>query len=186
MSLAGRTGNFDKSLKVHMYMPMKKSVYSLALVLIVGAWNANAGHGPIDSKAGSKGLPPDLAKYDANGDGVLSAEEKAALKAALDAKRQAFLDKYDTNKDGVLDATERAAAEADRAAAIKAERTADFATLDADGNGKVTLAEFKAANPKAPAARAEALFKRLDADSDGNITLEEYLATPTGKPPGHR
>lgn len=43
-----------------------------------------------------------------------------------------------------MSAEERAAAKADREAEIKAERAAKFATIDKDGDSKVTLAEIQA------------------------------------------
>lgn len=58
-----------------------------------------------------------------------------------------------------------------------------FAKLDADGDGNVTLEEFKK-GPKAQEdpAKAEEIFKKIDANSDGNITLEEFKAH---RPPPH-
>ena len=57
------------------------------------------------------------------------------------AKRQAFkqemLQKFDTNKDGKLDDAERATAHEQ----MLVER---FKKLDTDGNGQISLAEFKA------------------------------------------
>ncbi len=40
-----------------------------------------------------------------------------------------------------------------------------FALMDADGDGTVSLEEFKAAH--------ERIFKSMDADKDGRLTLEE-------------
>jgi Ca2+-binding EF-hand superfamily protein len=82
-----------------------------------------------------------LAKYDTNGDGVLDANEKAAMKQAFVAKRAErkaeMLAKWDTNKDGKLEPTERAAMKA--AFADK-----KFAKLDTNGDGVVSKAEFEA------------------------------------------
>ena len=52
-----------------------------------------------------------------------------------------------------------------------------FKKLDADGNGSVSLEEFKAGprgqrNPE----RAEQVFKKIDADQNGEVTLEEFKA----------
>ena len=57
-----------------------------------------------------------LAKYDDNGDGMIDADEKAAAKEALQAKR---LEKFDTNGDGSIDDDEKAAAKAAAKAAGK-------------------------------------------------------------------
>lgn len=117
-----------------------------------------------------------LARFDANGDGVLSAEERAAAYAAWEARRKALLDKYDTNHDGVLSREERAAAKADWLAQQKAEQTAVFVKLDVSGDGKLSLDEFKAGQTGLSANRVRALFNRLDRDHDTLVSLEEFLA----------
>src|SRR3954468_7133539 len=82
-----------------------------------------------------------MQKYDANKDGSLSDTEKAAMKADFQAKRaemkKEMLAKFDTNKDGKLDETERAAAR-------EARQVETFKKLDTDGNGQISLQEFKA------------------------------------------
>ncbi len=57
-----------------------------------------------------------------------------------------------------------------------------FKKLDANNDGSVSEAEFKA-SPRAqknPAKAAER-FKKLDKDNSGGVTLEEFKA---GRPPG--
>lgn len=82
-----------------------------------------------------------IQKYDTNKDGQLSDQEKAALHADMKAKREQkhkeMLNKFDTNKDGKLDENERKAAQD----AFAEER---FKKLDTDGNGQISLSEFKA------------------------------------------
>jgi hypothetical protein len=79
-------------------------------------------------------------KWDANGDGALSADEKAQKHEAMKAKRvelkQQMLLKFDANKDGKLDQNERTVMQETRA-------TEAFKRLDTDGNGQLSLAEFK-------------------------------------------
>lgn len=139
---------------------------------------------------GGAGLPPKLAEFDKDGDGKLSETERAALRAAIEAKRLEFIAKYDANKDGVLDAAERAKAKADLEAQRAAERTAKFTTIDKDGNGKLTLAELGASLPDLSAERVAAVFKRFDADADGVISLAEFVdpSKPDhpGRPGGRR
>ena len=86
-----------------------------------------------------------LQKFDKNGDGKLDDAERADMKAAFAAKRaehhKEMLAQYDTNKDGKLD-------DAERAAMRDARLTERFKTMDANGDGKLTLDEFKAAAAK--------------------------------------
>ena len=51
-----------------------------------------------------------LKKYDKDGDGKLSGEERKAMQAEMEAKRAAMLEKYDANKHGKLDPEEMKAA----------------------------------------------------------------------------
>lgn len=79
-------------------------------------------------------------KWDKNGDGTISAEEKAQHRAEMKAKREEMrklmLQKFDTNRDGKLD-------DAERQAMHDARMAEAFKRLDADGNGQISFAEFK-------------------------------------------
>ena len=66
-----------------------------------------------------------LRKYDANGDGQLDANERAAMQR----DRAARLKQYDANGDGKLDPTERAKMRADRKAQKRAARAAAGAPI---------------------------------------------------------
>jgi Ca2+-binding EF-hand superfamily protein len=152
-----------------------------ASLALAGGHGAPGGHAAPPARGG---VPPEvLAEFDADGDSVLSDTEKAAWKAAEEAKKAAFIAKYDANGDGVLDATERAAARADEAAARLAEQTEKFNALDTDASGGLSAEEFAAGAPEgADADKVAKQFARLDADSDGTVTLEEFTAKG-GKPP---
>jgi len=106
--------------------PLVKAMPALlALVLMVTPLALRA-----EGEAAKK-LSKNQAKYDADKDGKLSDDEKAAAKAGAKAKaketRDANLQKYDANTDGKLDADEKARKKADEQAerdTRKAERDA--------------------------------------------------------------
>lgn len=56
--------------------------------------------------------------------------------------------------------------------AASAQTAPDYATLDADGDGNVTLAEVKTALPD----RSDDQLIAADADGDGNLSADEYAA----------
>lgn len=82
-----------------------------------------------------------MQKFDANNDGALDDAERAKMKDAFAAKRAARkaarIAQFDANKDGALSPAEHAAMKDERA-------RARFAKLDANGDGKLSLDEFKA------------------------------------------
>lgn len=108
---------------------------------------------------------------DANGDGVISAQE-------FDDAAKARFQRMDANSDGVIDAAELAAIEK-RMEERRAERpdagprpggggAGGWAAMDADKDGKITLAEALAAS--------KARFDNLDANHDGKLSADEQPA----------
>lgn len=76
------------------------------------------------------------------------------------AKR--LFERYDTDKDGVITKAEIAEVQA-----------ADFAAADTNGDGEVSLEEFKAAFLERSNDRMIRAFQRLDRDGDGTVTQAE-------------
>ncbi len=107
------------------------ALLALALTVLPAALHAE--------EATDKKLTKNQQKYDADKDGKLSEEEKAAANEAAKAKaketRESNKEKYDANKDGKIDAEERAKKKADKQAdkeARKAEREANKAAKEAE------------------------------------------------------
>ena len=120
---------------------MKKVFVMLAVICLVLS---------VDAFGGGKQMSPEmrqkmLEKYDADGDGKLSDEERATAKAEMQGKREAMqsqmLEKYDTDGDGKLSDEEKQAAKADR----EAKRAEMLEKYDTDGDGKLNESEREAA-----------------------------------------
>ncbi|WP_421983650.1 EF-hand domain-containing protein [Roseibium sp.] len=77
-------------------------------------------------------------------------------------RAERMFERFDVNKDGVI--TEAEIAEV---------RTTDFTTADADGNGEISLEEFKAQFLDRSGDRMVRAFQFLDTDGDGTVTQEE-------------
>ena len=118
-----------------------KLALMIAAPLVAGAATYAAAQGGAPSRRADV-----IQKFDKNGDGVLDDAERADMKAAFAAKlaahRQAMLDQFDINKDGKLDATERAAMR-------DTKLTERFQAMDSNGDGTLSLGEFKAGAAKA-------------------------------------
>ena len=75
------------------------------------------------------------------GGATIAAAHGHGDKADFAQRKAEILAKYDTNKDGKLDAQERAV--------MREQRTVEaFKKMDTDGNGQISLDEFKAARGK--------------------------------------
>jgi hypothetical protein len=89
-----------------------------------------------------------LEKYDANHNGVLDPEEKAAAKAEWEAHRKEreakMLERFDANHNGVLDPEEKEAAKKELQARREARRAEVLKKYDTDGDGKLSDSEREA------------------------------------------
>jgi hypothetical protein len=112
----------------------------IAAPLVAGATTYAVAQGNGPGAQDAPGRAKMIEKFDKNGDGKLDDTERAQMKAAFEAKRaartQEALAKYDLDKNGQLDKSERAAMRDDKL-------TARFQKMDKNGDGKLTLDEFK-------------------------------------------
>jgi len=69
---------------------------------------------------------------------------------------------YDTNSDGTVDQTE-----------ISAEQKRLFGAVDVDGDGKLSVAEFRRRGRLLMRAGGATLFDMLDANGDQQVTVDE-------------
>ena len=111
---------------------------SLAVVLL-GSLSVAGVSLAMGPGGGGRGMrhPELILKFDANKNGQLEDSEREAMRAEMKKLREEKLAKFDANKDGKLDETERKALREERAAAR-------FKELDKNGNGTLSIEEFKA------------------------------------------
>ena len=128
-----------------------KLALSIAAPLVAGATTyaiANPGGGGEGGHEVGNGRKAMIQKFDKNADGTLDDAERADMKAAFAAKREAhkqqLLAKFDKNGDGTLDDAERAQMKAAFAAERDARLAQRFAAMDKNGDGQLSLDEFKA------------------------------------------
>ena len=99
---------------------MKKFLTILATVMLACGLSAKPER--PEREGGKKGGPPEgrpsreemIKKFDKDGDGKLSDDEKAELRKAMEARRKEFIARFDKDGDGKLNEEERKAAMAAR------------------------------------------------------------------------
>ncbi len=146
---------------------------------------------PAKPCCGKRGERPDfrkvmLEKFDANKDGQLDDSEKAAAKAAFEAKRaemkaafeKKMLEKFDANKDGQLDDSEKAAAKAEFEK-MRAERRGKCGKRGHRGPKRPCCGGRRGHRHMSPEQKAECRAKfmeKFDANKDGQLDDAEKAA----------
>jgi Ca2+-binding EF-hand superfamily protein len=120
-----------------------------------------------------------LEKFDANKDGSLDESERAAAKAAHEAKRAELrakvLERFDADKNGTLDDAENAAIRKGHQERRQAFRAKVLERFDADKDGTLDDAE-RAEAAKARAAKRAEIVAKFDANKDGTLDPTERAA----------
>lgn len=121
--------------------------------------------------------------YDADNSRSLDDEEKANLRADIEArceaKRAIILENFDADGDGTLSDEEKEAARAARRERHQERRQNFVDNVDANDDGHISREEFRAARETRKAnrqARRAALKAQFDADGDGELNDEEKNA----------
>jgi Ca2+-binding EF-hand superfamily protein len=137
-----------------------------------------------------------MARYDDDGDGVLSGIERAELRADVEGRpvlarrvsaerhlRRAVLARlrfvYDENRDGVVDELERALLRDDLHARCEARHVRVLERYDEDGSGDLSEAERQTLIDDVrarAAARRAGILERFDDDGDGRLSDAERAA----------
>ena len=85
-------------------------------------------------------------------------------------------DEGDINNDGFLSREELQTMAVKAAQQVVAKMEQEFASMDADKNGQVSLAEFRTATMAKMAPNPELALQRFDANKDGKVSTAEFRA----------
>ena len=157
---------------------MRQVFAFMAAGLLAGAGAILAGEGGPGHDGWSRGGV--LEKYDANKNGQLDPDEKAAFERDREARREEFVKRFDTDGDGKLSEAEKEAAREQyphmghgRHGAEMHQRMLE--KYDTNKNGQLDPEEKEVARRDREARRAE-MLKRFDADGDGKLSDSEREA----------
>jgi Ca2+-binding EF-hand superfamily protein len=152
---------------------LTQSAIPLTLIISLALSAPVFARGGSEMGRGSEQLAKFIAQYDLNQDGMISAEE-------IQAARAAKFQQADTNNNGVLELLELQADMENRRTERQATR---FAQIDTNEDGQLSVAEFQSSHPQAHTGMTATLFGLADQDKSEALNLEEFAAlkSPEGK-----
>lgn len=120
-------------------------------------------------------------RFDADGDGILSDEERQALQDEIQRRRDQWearmIDRYDRDGDGVLSERERRAMMRDMERQRERQMRRMLAEFDRDGDGELDADERALAWQTMRERREiDAFVRRFDSTGDGRITTADFNA----------
>jgi hypothetical protein len=157
---------------------MKTSM--ILTVVALALWALAPGAVAEDRTFGNGALPSFLQIYDVNGDGVLSEEEKQAMRDAREQRREALISQWDADGDGVISEQERLVAQQKLRDRIEQNRIAHFQEADTNDDGFLSFEEYSAIPavqrlaaqyPDKPAL----IFDHMDSNDDNLVSQDEFL-----------
>ncbi|MCC5822518.1 MAG: EF-hand domain-containing protein [Phycisphaerales bacterium] len=122
-----------------------------------------------------------LDRFDADGDGILSEEERQALQEEIQNRRDRWearmIERYDRDGDGVLSERERRAMMRDQQRQRERQMQRMLAEFDRDGDGELDADERALAWQTMRERREiDAFVRRFDSTGDGRITTADFNA----------
>jgi len=107
-----------------------------------------------------------------------AAAQSAQVRLRADVQKQvdANFDKGDSNNDGFLNRGEIQAMTNKALEGVQPKLEAEFKAVDKDGNGQISLAEFKAAASAKLAQNPDLTLSRFDSNKDGKVSGSEFRA----------
>ena len=105
---------------------------------------------------------------------------KVSLRTDVQKQVDANFDKGDTNNDNFLNSGEIQAMTAKALQGLTPKIEAEFKSLDKDGNGQISLAEFKAAANAKLGQNPELTLQKFDSNKDGKVSAAEFRAPILG------
>ena len=101
---------------------------------------------------------------------------KVSLRTDVQKQVDQNFDKGDTNNDNFLGRAEVQAMTSRALQSLAPKIEAEFKTLDKDGNGQISLAEFKAAAFSKLGQNPELTLQKFDTNKDGKVSVAEFRA----------